>query len=153
MLNQVSLMGRLTADPELRHTPNDVAVTTFTVAVNRSYVKQGTERQADFIDIVAWRNTAEFVCRYFKKGQMIAVTGSIQTRTYQDREGKNRKAVEVVADNVYFTESRNNSSGNTTGGNSGYNSEPADEQDKNTSYSSGSVDDFTVIANDEDLPF
>ena len=87
MLNQVSLMGRLTADPELRHTPNDVAVTTFTVAVNRSYVKQGAERQADFIDVVAWRNTAEFVCRYFKKGQMIAVTGSIQTRNYQDREG------------------------------------------------------------------
>ncbi|MBP0968557.1 MAG: single-stranded DNA-binding protein [Oscillospiraceae bacterium] len=153
MLNQVSLMGRLTADPELRHTPNDVAVTTFTIAVNRSYVKQGSERQADFIDVVAWRNTAEFVCRYFRKGQMIAVTGSIQTRTYQDREGKNRKAVEVVADNVYFTESRNNSSGNTSTGNSGYNSEQSDDQDKNTSYSSGSVDDFTVIANDEDLPF
>ena len=146
-------MGRLTADPELRHTPNDVAVTTFTIAVNRSYVKQGSERQADFIDVVAWRNTAEFVCRYFRKGQMIAVTGSIQTRTYQDREGKNRKAVEVVADNVYFTESRNNSSGNTSTGNSGYNSEQSDDQDKNTSYSSGSVDDFTVIANDEDLPF
>lgn len=153
MLNQVSLMGRLTADPELRHTPNDVAVTTFTVAVNRSYVKQGSERQADFIDIVAWRNTAEFVCRYFRKGQMIAVTGSIQTRTYQDREGKNRKAVEVVADNVYFTESRNSSGGSASGGNTSYNTDPTDDQDKNTSYSSGSVDDFTVIANDEDLPF
>ena len=92
MLNQVAIMGRLTADPELRHTPGEIAVTTFTVAVNRSYVKQGAERQADFIDVVAWRNTAEFVCRYFKKGQMIAVTGSLQTRTYQDREGKNRKA-------------------------------------------------------------
>ena len=153
MLNQVSLMGRRTADPELRHTPNDVAVTTFTVAVNRSYVKQGSERQADFIDIVAWRNTAEFVCRYFRKGQMIAVTGSIQTRTYQDREGKNRKAVEVVADNVYFTESRNSSGGSASGGNTSYNPDPTDDQDKNTSYSSGSVDDFTVIANDEDLPF
>ena len=67
MLNQVSLMGRLTADPELRHTPNDIAVTTFTLAVNRSYVKQGAERQADFIDVVAWRSTAEFICRYLKK--------------------------------------------------------------------------------------
>jgi len=143
-------MGRLTADPELRHTPNEIAVTTFTVAVNRSYVKQGTERQADFIDVVAWRNTAEFVCRYFKKGQMIAVTGSIQTRTYQDREGKNRKAVEVVADNVYFTESRNNSS---TNNNSVSNNDTNYEQEKNTSYSSGNADDFTVIANDEDLPF
>lgn len=150
MLNQVSLMGRLTADPELRHTPNDVAVTTFTVAVNRSYVKQGAERQADFIDVVAWRNTAEFVCRYFKKGQMIAVTGSIQTRNYQDREGKNRKAVEVVADNVYFTESRNSTSG-ASGNSPAY--DPVEEQEKNTSYSAGSVDDFTVVANDEDLPF
>ena len=143
-------MGRLTADPELRHTPNDVAVTTFTVAVNRSYVKQGAERQADFIDVVAWRNTAEFVCRYFKKGQMIAVTASIQTRNYQDREGKNRKAVEVVADNVYFTESRNSTSG-TSASNPAYDS--VDEQEKNTAYSAGSVDDFTVVANDEDLPF
>jgi single-strand DNA-binding protein len=151
MLNQVAIMGRLTADPELRHTPGEIAVTTFTVAVNRSYVKQGAERQADFIDVVAWRNTAEFVCRYFKKGQMIAVTGSLQTRTYQDREGKNRKAVEVVADNVYFTESRGNSGNNATGG-TGYNSY-ADEKENNTSYSAGSVDDFTVIANDEDLPF
>ena len=151
MLNQVAIMGRLTADPELRHTPGEIAVTTFTVAVNRSYVKQGAERQADFIDVVAWRNTAEFVCRYFKKGQMIAVTGSLQTRTYQDREGKNRKAVEVVADNVYFTESRGNSGNNAASG-TGYNSY-ADEKETNTSYSTGSVDDFTVIANDEDLPF
>ena len=162
MLNQVALMGRLTADPELRHTPNDVAVTTFTIAVNRSYVKQGAERQADFIDIVAWRNTAEFICRYFKKGQMMAVTGSIQTRTYTDKEGKNRKAFEIVADNVYFTESKASGSGNNSGysnnsySNSGYSAggtaayEPAAEK---TAYSAGSADDFTVIANDDDLPF
>ena len=161
MLNQVALMGRLTADPELRHTPNDVAVTTFTIAVNRSYVKQGAERQADFIDIVAWRNTAEFICRDFKMGQMMAVSGSIQTRTYTDKEGKNRKAFEIVADNVYFTESKG-SSGNGNGGysnngygNSGYTGgtasyEPAAEK---TAYSAGSADDFTVIANDDDLPF
>ena len=156
MLNQVAVMGRLTADPELRHTPNDVAVTTFTIAVNRSYVKQGAERQADFIDIVAWRNTAEFICRYFKKGQMMAVSGSIQTRTYTDKEGKNRKAFEIVADNVYFTESKGSSgSGNSSYGNSGYTGgtasyEPAAEK---TAYSAGSADDFTVIANDDDLPF
>ena len=88
------------ADPELRHTPNDVAVTSFTIAVDRSYVKSGAERQTDFIDIVAWRNTAEFVCRYFRKGQLMAVQGSIQTRNYTDKEGNKRKAVEIVADNV-----------------------------------------------------
>ena len=150
MLNQVSLMGRLTADPELRHTPNDIAVTTFTLAVNRSYVKQGAERQADFIDIVAWRSTAEFICRYFKKGQMMAVTGSIQTRNYTDKEGKNRKAFEVVADNVYFTESRG-----TSQVNSGYSTSSYDEEapSEKPSYSSGTSDDFTIISNDEDLPF
>jgi len=149
MLNQVSLMGRLTADPELRHTPNDVAVTTFTIAVNRSYVKQGAERQADFIDIVAWRNTAEFICRYFKKGQMMAVTGSLQTRNYTDKDGKNRKAVEVLADNVYFTESKGSSSSSSPSPSEGG---QAYEEEKAT-YSSGSAEDFTVIEDDEDLPF
>ena len=80
MLNTAILMGRLTADPELRHTPSDVAVTSFTLAVDRSYVKSGADRQVDFIDIVAWRSTAEFVCRYFHKGQLVAVQGSIQIR-------------------------------------------------------------------------
>ncbi|MFR1179479.1 MAG: single-stranded DNA-binding protein, partial [Bacilli bacterium] len=79
MLNSVVLMGRLTAEPELRHTPNGIAVTSFTLAVNRSYAKAGSERATDFIDIVAWRNTAEFVSRYFTKGQLVAVEGSIQT--------------------------------------------------------------------------
>lgn len=106
MLNVSILQGRLVADPELIRTPNDVAVTKFTVAVERSYVKAGEERQADFIDIVAWRNTAEFVCKYFRKGQMTALQGSIQTRTYTDRDGNNRKAVEVVADQVHFCESK-----------------------------------------------
>ena len=79
-------MGRLVADPELRHTSNDISVTSFTVAVDRSYVKSGTDRQADFIDVVAWRSTAEFVCKYFRKGQLIAIQGSIQTRTYVDKD-------------------------------------------------------------------
>ena len=102
MLNVAVVMGRLVADPELRHTPSDVAVTSFTLAVDRSYVKSGTERQTDFIDIVAWRGTADFVCKYFRKGQMMAVHGSIQTRTYTDKDGNKRKAFEIVADDVNF---------------------------------------------------
>ena len=110
MLNVAVLMGRLVADPELRHTANDVAVTSFTVAVDRSYVKAGTDRQADFIDVVAWRSTAEFACRYFHKGQLIAVQGSIQTRSYTDKDGNKRKAFEIVADNVHFAEPKRDSS-------------------------------------------
>ena len=106
MLNKAILMGRLTADPELRHTPNGIAVTSFTLAVNRRFVGQGQERQADFIDIVAWRNTAEFVTRYLKKGSQVAVVGSIQTRTYQDKNNHSRKAFEVVADEVHFAEGK-----------------------------------------------
>ena len=106
MLNIAAIMGRLTADPELRHTPNNVPVTSFSVAVARSFVRQGQERETDFINVVAWRSTAEFVCRYFKKGNMIAVNGSIQTRKYQDRDGNNRTAFEIVADNVHFCENK-----------------------------------------------
>ncbi|MBU5419629.1 single-stranded DNA-binding protein [Acetanaerobacterium sp. MSJ-12] len=102
MLNIAAIMGRLTADPELRQTPNNVPVTSFTVAVARSFVKQGQERQTDFINVVAWGKTAEFVCRYFKKGNLIAVDGSIQARKYQDKAGNNRTAVEIVAANVNF---------------------------------------------------
>ena len=154
MLNQVALMGRLTADPELRHTPSNISVTTFTLAVNRSYVKQGAERQTDFIDIVAWRNTADFICRYFKKGQMMAVEGSIQTRSYTDKEGKNRRAFEVVANNVYFTESRSSSSAPSGGNTGSYEThlEPPAAMPE-TSFSSGSNDDFAVISDDDDLPF
>ncbi|NLC78325.1 MAG: single-stranded DNA-binding protein [Ruminococcaceae bacterium] len=149
MLNQVALMGRLTADPELRRTPSNISVTTFSLAVNRSYVKQGAERQTDFIDIVAWRNTADFICRYFKKGQMMAVSGSIQMRTYTDKEGKNRKAFEVLADNVYFTESKNPNA--TSSGSYEQRADlPAAEE---PNFSAGDNDDFAVIDNDEDLPF
>jgi len=148
MLNTVALMGRLTADPELRHTPNDIAVTTYTLAVNRSYVKQGAERQTDFIDVVAWRNTAEFICRYFKKGQMMAVQGSIQTRTYLDKEGRNRKVFEILADNVYFTESKTGSS--TSYDTRSYET-PVDDYE--VTYAAGDDDDFTVISDNDDLPF
>ncbi len=106
MLNCAILMGRLVADPELKTTTTGVSVTSFRIAVDRAYQKQGEERQADFIDIVAWRQTAEFVCRYFKKGSMIALQGSIQTRNYEDKQGNKRTAVEVVADNVSFCGSK-----------------------------------------------
>ena len=109
MLNIVALMGRLTADPELRTTPSNVPVTTFTLAVDRSYAKQGEERQTDFITIVAWRHTAEFVGKYFRKGQLVAVDGSIQTRRYTDKDGNKRAAFEVVAANVHFAESKKTS--------------------------------------------
>lgn len=142
MLNDVSLMGRLTADPELRRTPNGVSVTTFTIAVERTYTPQGQEKQTDFIDIVAWRNTAEFACKYFAKGKMMAVQGSIQTRTYEDKEGHKRKAFEVVADNVFFCGDKApaRASADIPG-----EAAPA--------FAQGQSDDFAVCDDNEDLPF
>lgn len=99
-------MGRLVNDPELRTTASGVSVTSFRIAVERNYQKQGEERQTDFLDIVCWKGTADFVCRYFRKGSMIAVQGSIQTRSYEDKQGNKRTAVEVVADNVSFCGSK-----------------------------------------------
>ena len=173
MLNVAVLMGRLVADPELRTTPTGVSVTSFRIAVDRAYVKAGEQRQADFIDIVAWRQTAEFVTRYFRKGSMIAVQGSIQTRNYQDKEGHNRTAVEVVADQVSFTGSRaetgtsapannykngyNNTGYNNSGSSyqnaGGYQQSPAVYNEPAPAYSNGSDLDFTEIENDDDLPF
>ena len=102
MINNVVVMGRMVANPELKTTPNGVSVTSFRVAVDRNFVRQGEERQADFIDVVAWRQTAEFVCRHFRKGSMIAVQGALQSRNYEDRSGNKRTAIEIVADNVSF---------------------------------------------------
>lgn len=147
MLNVAAIMGRLVADPELRHTPNDVAVTSFTLAVDRSYVKAGAERQADFIDVVAWRNTAEFVCKYFRKGQLMAVQGSIQTRSYTDSQGNKRKAFEIVADNVHFAESKRDAN---SGGNY---SRPETMNEPAPAYTSGNTGDFEEIPSDDDLPF
>lgn len=149
MLNVVVLTGRLVADPELRHTSNDLAVTSFTVAVNRRFTRPGEERATDFIDIVAWRSNAEFVCKYFKKGNLIAIEGSIQTRTYQDKEGNNRKAFEIVANNVQFVESKKDSSGVTPQtSNDAVNTAPSLD-----SYSSGADSDFQISDTDDDLPF
>ncbi|WP_099203779.1 single-stranded DNA-binding protein [Scatolibacter rhodanostii] len=149
MLNVAVIMGRLVADPELRHTPNDVAVTTFTLAVDRSFSKAGTERQADFIDVVAWRNTAEFVCKYFQKGRMMAVNGSIQTRTYTDKDGNKRKAFEIVASDVNFADSKRDSAG---GSDFAPKTTPAFSEPA-SAYSSGSNEDFEEIQGDDDLPF
>ena len=106
MINNVVIMGRLTADPELKKTQSDLSVTSFCVAVDRNYAKEGEERQADFINVVAWRGTADFVCKYFHKGSMIAVQGSIQTRKYEDKDGNKRTAFEVLANNVSFCGSK-----------------------------------------------
>lgn len=108
MINSVILSGRLTADPELKTTGSGISVTSFSVAVNRRY-KSGEDRQTDFITVVAWRSTAEFVTKYFKKGNLIGIEGSIQTRKYQDKDGNNRTAFEVIAKRVHFLESKRNS--------------------------------------------
>ncbi len=141
MFNLVVLTGRLTADPELKYTPNNIPVTSFSIAVSRRY-KAGEETQADFINIVAWRQTAEFVTKYFSKGSMIGIEGSIQTRRYTDKEGKNRTAFEVVANNVQFVESKRDGAGVGAG-------------DAAASFSNASANDFVEIDNgsDDDLPF
>lgn len=148
MLNKAILMGRLTADPDLRQTPNGVSVVSFSIAVDRNYNRE----QTDFINIVAWRQTADFVSRYFKKGQLVAVEGSIQTRSYTDKSGNKRTAFEVVADQVYFAESRNNSQ-RSASGNFPLPSE-LDEPAKGTSFSIGDMGDYEEIDTDDgDLPF
>ena len=113
MLNLTIIQGRLTARPELKTTQSGVSVTTFTVACERSYVKQGEDRQVDFINIVAWRQTAEFITRFFDKGQQIIVNGSLQTRNYEDKQGNKRTAFEVVATEVYFCDKKSDSKPDT----------------------------------------
>ena len=106
MLNVVAIMGRLMADPELKTTQQGTSVCSFRIACDRNFAWQGEQRQADFIDIVAWRAQAEFVCKYFQKGSLIAIEGNLQTRQYQDKNGSNRTAVEVVTSNVSFAVSK-----------------------------------------------
>ena len=109
MLNKIFIMGRLTRDPELRRTQNGTAVTSFSLAVDRDFKSQSGEKETDFIDVVAWRNTGEFAAKYLAKGRMAAVEGRIQVRDWQDKDGNRRKSVEVVADNVYFGDSKRDS--------------------------------------------
>lgn len=137
MMNVVALMGRLTYDPELRSTPSGVSVCRFQMAVDRSFQKQGEERRADFIDVTAWRQTAEFVCKYFRKGAMIAVEGAIQTDNFTDKEGNKRKSVQVVANQVSFCGSK---------------AEAGAEQPNLNAVAA--YEDFEEIADDDDdLPF
>lgn len=157
MLNVVAIMGRLVADPELRTTQQGTNVCTFRIACERNFAKQGEQRQADFINIVAWRQQAEFVSKYFQKGSMIAIDGSLQTRQYQDKQGNNRTEVEVVANNISFA------------GAKAADKPAAASYDQQTrismqqasaaqsapqpAYTQGSTDDFAVINDSDDLPF
>ncbi len=119
MLNHIVIMGRLTRDPELRRTGTGIAVASFTVAVDRDFGgRDGGEKETDFIDCVAWRQTGEFVSKYFTKGSMIVVSGRLQIRSWNDKDGNKRRTAEVVADNVYFGESKRGNEGNAYGGNS-----------------------------------
>lgn len=123
MINTVALMGRLTYQPELRSTGTGVSVANFQLAVDRRYTPAGQDRQADFIDCIAWKQTAEFLCRNFQKGSMLALEGSIQTRDYTDKQGNPRKAVEVVANNISFCGSKNESQSLTEGDNDDFTNE------------------------------
>ena len=106
MLNRIDIMGRLTGDPELRRTQSGTAVTSFTLAVERDYKPEGGEKETDFFDVVVWRKAAEFVCRYFAKGRMAVIDGRLQTRKWTDKNGGNRVAVEIIAESVYFGDSK-----------------------------------------------
>ena len=107
MLNKVIVMGRLTRDPEIKYTQAQIPVASFSVAVDRDYARQGEQRETDFLNVVAWRNTAEFISKWFRKGSMIVVEGKLQTRKWQDKYEQKRTEVEIIADNVWFGESRN----------------------------------------------
>ncbi len=147
MINCVVIMGRLTADPELCTTGTGLSVTSFSVAVDRNY-KSGDERQTDFINCVAWRGTADFVTRYFKKGDMIAIQGSIQTRNYEDKNGNKRTAYDVVCDNVSFCGSKRESSNNSAYGMAAQTAAPA------PTYQSASTGSFSVLPEaDSGFPF
>ena len=139
MFNLVVLTGRLTADPELKTTSNGTSVVSFSIAVDRRY-RTGEERQTDFINIVAWRSSAEFISKYFKKGSLIGIEGSIQTRKYTDKNGNNRTAFEVVANNVQFVESKRDGAASVG---------------ESAGFSNADVNDFADLgdASDDDLPF
>ena len=166
MLNHITIMGRLTRDPELRRTGSGIAVASFTVAVDRDFGgRDGGEKETDFIDCVAWRQTGEFVSKYFTKGRMIVVSGRLQIRSWTDKDGNKRRTAEVVADNCYFGDSKrdgDNSSygGNTYGGNSygnnnygGYNA-PAPSFGGYSAPAANPASDFAMLEDDDaQLPF
>ena len=152
MLNRIILMGRLTADPELRTTPSGVSVASFSIAVERNYQQNG-ERQTDFINCVAWRQTGEFISRFFQKGRMIAVEGSLQTRRYEDKTGAKRTAYDVVVDQAYFADSKSATSESSA---TPFPTEPPkfEEPERGNSLSVGDFGNFEEIETDDgDLPF
>ena len=165
MLNRIILMGRLTRDPELRHTQTGTAVASFTLAVDRDFKDRNSgERATDFIDVVAWRQTGEFVSRYFTKGRMAVVEGRLQMRDWTDKDGNKRRAAEVVADNVYFGDSKRDAEGAgsyNSGYTGGYNAAPAGNYGgysaapANTGYGAPSgADQFAELSDDDgELPF
>ena len=158
MLNHITIMGRLTRDPELRRTGSGIAVASFSLAVDRDYSpRDGGERETDFIDCVAWRQTGEFVSKYFTKGRMAVVSGRLQIRSWTDKDGNKRRTAEVVADNVYFGDSKRDDQGdNSYSGNSygNYGSAPAAPAYSGYSAPSAPASDFAMLDDDDaQLPF
>ena len=148
-MNSICLMGRLTGDPELKTTQSGVSVTSFSVAVDRAYRSKDQERQTDFINCVAWRQTAEFISRYFHKGQRIALQGSLQSRKYTANDGSQRTVYEVVVDNAFFCESK----GGNAGGTPGYDSQVPQYSEARPAFTTANSGDFEPVFTDEDLPF
>ena len=161
MLNHITIMGRLVADPELRTTQNGIPVTSFRIAVERNYAGQDGERETDFFDVTAWRGTAEIVCEYFAKGRMAVVEGRLQLRDWTDREGGKRRSAEVVADNIYFGDSKRDGEGGgsySTGSHQGgsYNNALSASTDPFGGYGAPPADgdQFAELTTDDgDLPF
>ena len=157
MLNHITIMGRLTRDPELRRTGSGIAVASFTVAVDRDFSgRDGGEKETDFIDCVAWRQTGEFVSKYFTKGSMVVVSGRLQIRNWNDKDGNKRRTAEVVADNVYFGESKRSEGGNAYGGNTYGGFAPSAPASGFGGYSAPAApaSDFAMLDDDDaQLPF
>ena len=151
MLNHITIMGRLTRDPELRYTQSQTPVASFTVAVDRDFGgRDGGEKQTDFIDCVAWRSTAEFVSKYFRKGSMAVVSGRLQISSYTDRDGNKRNRAEVVTDNIYFGESRRREDGDNTYGSRNDSYERSESSYRSAPASSS----FSDLSDDDgELPF
>ena len=155
MLNHITIMGRLTRDPELRRTGSGVAVASFSLAVDRDYSpRDGGERETDFIDCVAWRQTGEFVSKYFTKGRMAVVSGRLQIRNWTDKDGNKRRSAEVVADNVYFGDSRRDGDSGSSYNAGGYAAPAAPSYGGYSAPASSPASDFTMLDDDDaQLPF
>ena len=171
MFCRIVVMGRLTTDPELRNTPSNVSVTSFAIAVNRPYVNKNGERQTDFFNVVAWRNQAEFICKYFKKGNCILIDGRLENRDYIDKNGIKQRVSEIITENVSFTgerpvnnynnnnmynnQSMNNQSMNNQSMNNGFMSNESNnfQQPRPNSFENINPGSFEEIEGDDDLPF